>query len=322
MYFRSVDGFFAYEATHTEDLLRSQTPHLFERYHRIPTNWQTFMQSISSLAVEAYDVKVLYFIRHAEGHHNAAEKHHGTPIWDASVSKDDAYLDAELNEAGVRDASRRSVYMRMELDAGMPLDRILVSPLTRTVQTANLYFNLTSSTSIKSPRTQLPVLAIESARETLGVHTCDKRRPTTELIRDFPHVDWSLIESPHDDLWHPHHRETSEEIHTRCHEFLEDVFHTVPDTYLAVVSHGGFIRACMGVLGMPSYKPINCEVVPVVVVMNSSLPQTNPSSASLTTDDDDLLGASPLLLAVAVVVIAHWVKCFKCAFRQFNTGLS
>ncbi|RHY91314.1 hypothetical protein DYB37_002416 [Aphanomyces astaci] len=299
MTFRSLDGFFAYEAATAEGINRPASK-LFDQYTRIPTSWHAFRHHISSLAISADAVKVLYFIRHAEGHHNAAEKHHGTTVWDHSVSKQDAYLDAELNAAGIADASKRSISMRGELDAGMPLDRILVSPLTRTVQTANLYFNLTPPTT-----SQVPVHAIESARETLGVHTCDKRRPTASLEADFPHIDWSRIEPNVDILWHPSHRETTDEIHARCRDFLREVFHTVPDTYLAVVSHGGFIQACMDVLGMPSYKPANCEVVPVVVAMTSAL---NPINNHLVEDDDDISCMSPLLLAIVVVVIAKWVK--------------
>ncbi|KAH9087677.1 hypothetical protein LEN26_019901 [Aphanomyces euteiches] len=274
--FKSVPGIFSYQST-------SKMTSLFEHYTRIAASWPTFR------SLEVFNdpnVKTLYFIRHAEGDHNAAEREYGTEVWDESISKLDKYLDAALNRGGMADAQKRSIFMKTELDAGMPIDRILVSPLTRTIQTADIYFNL-SSTEL------FPVDAIESARETLGVHTCDKRRPTSLLARDFMFVNWSRISSEQDVLWRADHRETSAEIEARCRVFLEEVFATVSETFVAVVSHGGFIRACMNVLEIPSYKPRNCEVVPVVV-------QRSPLR-----DDEDALDLGAFLVALLVVFVSY-----------------
>ena len=49
---------------------------------------------------------------------------------------------------------------------------------------------------------QVPFVAVESARESLGKHTCDQRRSRTEADLEFGHhVDFSLIEADEDDLW-------------------------------------------------------------------------------------------------------------------------
>ncbi|KAF0698856.1 Aste57867_10533 [Aphanomyces stellatus] len=285
--FQIVPGQFSYD-----DASRKNT--LFDHYTRVPSSWDAFRHQA---IFDDRSVKVLYFIRHAEGHHNAAERLYGTEKWDASISMLDDYLDAALNDAGIADAQTRSIFMKAELDGGMPLDRIVVSPLTRTVQTATHYFNLTTATP-----SLFAVSAVEMCRETLGVHTCDKRRPTSALAHAFPYVNWSGIAHEDDPLWDALHRETDGEIELRCRRFLDEVFTTMPETHIAVVSHGGFIRACMNVLVMPSYKPRNCEVVPVVIQRRAV--------AVAVADEDDAFHLPAAALALLVVVLS--LRCLRC----------
>ncbi|EQC24893.1 hypothetical protein SDRG_17214 [Saprolegnia diclina VS20] len=247
--FESIPRLFAYDAT----------PHhgVFDHYERETPSWH----ALTKLPlVQEPSVKVLYWVRHAEGHHNAAERFYGTPTWDATVSLSDEYLDAALNDAGLADARNRSTHMLYERHIGLPLDKIIVSPLTRTLQTAHELFRLNDS-SVPS----VPIIAMENCRETLGVHTCDKRSPRSALVEAFPKVNWSLIDDEEDTLWSPSHRETNDEIQMRCHAFLDDVFTRIPDKYIAIVSHAGFIQNCMVLLRYPNYKPKNCETIPTVV---------------------------------------------------------
>ncbi|POM72795.1 Phosphoglycerate mutase family, partial [Phytophthora palmivora] len=60
-------------------------------------------------------------------------------------------------------------------------------------------------------------------------------------------------------------RESNEEIQARAKEFLSELFRTIPEHYVAVVSHFGFIEAvCAATLGT-KVEAGKCEVVPLVL---------------------------------------------------------
>ncbi|KAG2899975.1 hypothetical protein PC117_g22093 [Phytophthora cactorum] len=87
----------------------------------------------------------------------------------------------------------------------------------------------------------------------------------TELRMKFPAVDFSALVDEEDVLWTTDHRESAEEIQTRAKEFLTELFRTIPERHVAVVTHFGFIEAlCAATLGM-KVKAGKCEVVPLVL---------------------------------------------------------
>ncbi|KAG6970897.1 hypothetical protein JG688_00004666 [Phytophthora aleatoria] len=64
-------------------------------------------------------------------------------------------------------------------------------------------------------------------------------------------VDFSALVDEEDVLWTTNHRESAEEIQTRAKEFLTELFRTIPESHVAVVTHFGFIEAvCAATLGM------------------------------------------------------------------------
>ncbi|KAG2888186.1 hypothetical protein PC114_g18499 [Phytophthora cactorum] len=64
-------------------------------------------------------------------------------------------------------------------------------------------------------------------------------------------VDFSALVDEEDVLWTTDHRESAEEIQTRAKEFLTELFRTIPERHVAVVTHFGFIEAlCAATLGM------------------------------------------------------------------------
>jgi broad specificity phosphatase PhoE len=124
-------------------------------------------------------------------------------------------------------------------DARMAVDVILVSPLTRALQTATLMF-VDELKSRNPPR----FVAIELCREAFGGHPCDQRRTRSELHRDFPHVDFSLVETD-EDTWHnPEKRETVREVALRCDKML-DVLRARQERNIALVSHGVFLETLL-----------------------------------------------------------------------------
>lgn len=265
-----LEGFFSpRDAAQTSD--SDAGSRLFTSFSLDAKTWASFESQLASASDSAgagagRHVKVLYFVRHAEGIHNQAEREYGTERWEAEYALTDKYLDADLTEFGREDArSTGAPALEIERERGMPaIERVVVSPMARAIDTAQLFLD-----ERFGPR---PFVAIESCRETLGRHTCDKRSPRDTLAQRFPVVDFSRIRSNQDELWSPTHRETLEELKVRAHAFLSELAREVPQTHVAVVTHSGFIGAVLALLnpGQPVFKPANCEVVPIVVAIRST----------------------------------------------------
>lgn len=74
-------------------------------------------------------------------------------------------------------------------------DLLIVSPLQRTLQTAQILFpKKYSDLSYKN------IVSLECCRERYGRHYCDKRRSNAELARVHPEIDFRL-DSEEDELW-------------------------------------------------------------------------------------------------------------------------
>ncbi|GMF59495.1 unnamed protein product [Phytophthora fragariaefolia] len=252
-----VDGFFAPKKSPAAELS------LFRRFERVPPSWGAFQQQLELLHKSSStprDVKVVYFVRHAQGYHNVAEQKYGVGRWEDEFARSDEFLDSNLTPFGVKDAQTKGPpSVKAELEQGMPpIERIVVSPLSRAIQTAQTFF-----AEDQMPRT--PLLCMENCREVFDRCTYDKRRPLAEVKQKFPDVDFSLIKHEQDELWSPTHHETADEIHERARNFLAELFETVPERYVVVVSHVCFIQAVCAVTMGIDFRPDNCEVVPLVL---------------------------------------------------------
>lgn len=268
---RALDGFFVRDSTADMTAAtcgaRDDAPRLFKKFSLATSSWADLAQRVAHASEhEGRELKVLYFVRHAEGVHNAAEKEFGTVKWEAELAKSDEYLDADLTPFGVQDASNKGPpALAAERAKGMPrVERVVVSPLSRAIQTAEIFFGYDPP--------PLPFVGMELCREIMGVNTCDKRVGISALVRKFPHVDFAVagasgVHGEHDALWSPTHRETDAEIHARAERFLAQLFDVVPERYVAVVTHSKFMR-CLYDLVLPGrvdVYPSNCEVVPLVL---------------------------------------------------------
>ncbi|POM61319.1 Phosphoglycerate mutase family [Phytophthora palmivora] len=259
---RAVDEFFSPKTVESAEAVS-----LLKRFQLVPPSWDEFQRKIAQLekkpesnASVPRQVKVVYFVRHAEGIHNAADKLFGSERWESELAFQDKYLDADLTPFGLNDAlSKGPNSVKAELERGMPpIERVVVSPLSRAIQTAKNFF-------AKDQVPETPFVCMESCREVLGCHTCDKRRSVSELQLKFPDVDFSAIKTENDMLWTPTHRETDEEMQTRAKQFLLELFRDIPERNVAVVTHSGFMESvCAVVLGIRIH-PANCEVIPLVL---------------------------------------------------------
>ncbi|KAG7399432.1 hypothetical protein PHYBOEH_008946 [Phytophthora boehmeriae] len=253
----AVEGFFVPK----EPIRDSQSAprSLFKRFELVPSSWGEFQTKLQQL--EAGDVKVVYLVRHAQGTHNLASHKLGVEILGGELARSEEFLDPDLTPFGIEDSkSKGPPSIKAELERGMPpIERVVVSPLSRSMQTAQHFF-------AKNQRPDSPFVCLENCREILDCCTFDKRLPLSAIKAKFPDVDFSHIKSEQDRLWSPTHYETQDEIYARAEAFLSELFDVVPDRYVAVVSHVCFIQAvCSVTLGGTPPRFDNCEVVPLVL---------------------------------------------------------
>jgi len=168
-----------------------------------------------------------------QGLHNVEAAVHGSAAY-----KKASLADARLDETGRLQASTLGDRIR---EARMIVDVVLVSPLTRTLETATLMFPPAAH--------PLPFVAVELCREAHGGHPCDQRRPVSVVRRDFPHVDFGGVGTDAD-TWHdPDRRETVREVAVRCDKFLA-LLRARPERNLVVVSHGVFLETLLNRCGL------------------------------------------------------------------------
>ena len=164
------------------------------------------MLETSANSQQPRNKKVLHFVRHAEGHHNVAASPYprGSEGYLAALSEFQ-WFDARLSAQGESQCAELR-----EAARGLDYDLVLVSPLTRTLQTATLAFarsdgggedgggdatmQASSGGKGKTSKNQdVPWVAYEPIRERFGRNPCDNRRTLKELGAEFQHVDFSLV---------------------------------------------------------------------------------------------------------------------------------
>lgn len=207
--------------------------------------------------------KLIQFIRHAEAHHNMAEREHelGTQYLQEQHSGW-KYWDAGLTAKGVDQCTK----LRRELQSmSHPLDceLVVVSPLTRTLQTARLTVG-----SVKFAEKQPMMVATDLCRERITNCPADSRRPLSILKSEFPEVDFSQCrQTEEDEMWQDQ-KEDNEKCMQRGLRFLQWLMKR-PESRIAVVTHSGFLKRLFSQFGMgiaPDDKdelqrrPANCEM--------------------------------------------------------------
>mmetsp|Transcript_15432 Transcript_15432/g.32630 ORF Transcript_15432/g.32630 Transcript_15432/m.32630 type:complete len:353 (-) Transcript_15432:371-1429(-) len=216
--------------------------------------------------------KKVHFIRHAEGYHNVATEQTGNLdclLRDENGTASSHELhDARLTSKGIAQADALRTYLSTRPSGTRSFttfDLVVVSPLTRTCQTALHVFGeprepgkpafLTrvdappgspeheSGIQIAPPR----FLVREECRERWGRYVCDGRRPISEIAQEFPNFDFSEI--LHDeDVFYTEHRESDEHCCDRAVKFLEWL-NKRPEKCIAVVTHSSFLRHLFGQFG-------------------------------------------------------------------------
>ena len=221
-----------YMASTQEEVLRSVDVFPLSQHSALPQDYK--------------HVKVIHFIRHAEGQHNVHRNYN-----------DVCNFDARLTFKGIEQCEAFSMAMKWERSNANSsvkhqnhslCDLIVTSTLTRCLQTAELCFpNL---------RGQVPWVANDLIRETVN-HICDKRRPISEVSAEFPFVDFANVKEDEDELWNryetrlgPHwtnSRESAElyQVANRGRMFVNWLCQRA-ERNVVVCSHSAFFRCIVG----------------------------------------------------------------------------
>eukprot|EP00929_Paragymnodinium_shiwhaense_P106887 TRINITY_DN72726_c0_g1_i1.p1 TRINITY_DN72726_c0_g1~~TRINITY_DN72726_c0_g1_i1.p1 ORF type:complete len:328 (-),score=41.68 TRINITY_DN72726_c0_g1_i1:117-1100(-) len=276
--------------------------------------------------------KKIHFIRHAEGYHNVATKRTG----DNECLKRGEHLaqqhelwDARLTDKGIRQAKELREYLSTRPSGGRSFtafDLVVVSPLTRTLQTADAIFGPprtpgvpafldpgvapegspegSAASTRKVPRPR--ILVREECRERWGLYVCDGRRPIREIIGEFPGFDFSEVEYDQD-CFYTDERESDEHCCERAVHFLEWL-NKRPEKCIAVVTHSSFLRHLFQQFGRDSHADDkdtlqrlagNCELRSVVLCSHGTKdrvdvkPMTPDGGPASTVDLDMIRAAAP-----------------------------
>lgn len=188
-------------------------------------------------------LKHVAFIRHGESKGNEAYRLHGRDMWT---------FDAELTDLGREQATRLK-----ECVEKLPVELVVVSPLTRALQTCLIAFGDRVG--------KVPFVVHPVAKEQMTASD-DVGRHYEELEKDFPMLSFDLLKKEPTIWWYTDGKgkegETIEEFRERfkqqgvIEEPMEVLMERVrefekwllaqPQQVVAVVSHGDFILALTG----------------------------------------------------------------------------
>jgi broad specificity phosphatase PhoE len=183
------------------------------------------------------NVKTVHFVRHGQGFHNLLAdiaSASGRTWTQFSHTPQNPYVMPEILDAPLTEKGRQQalgLQQRVRAFETQP-ELIILSPTCRALQTGTIVFEHLVG--------KVPFLAHEMTREESGVHCCDKRRPKSRQEKEFPMVDFSMIETEEDRLFHDHKRESKMEVGERVYKFMEWLSFR-PETNIAVASHSGWL---------------------------------------------------------------------------------
>lgn len=267
------------------------------------TQWQRFEYYVNTLNEEAdskTQYKVVYFARHGEGYHNAAETFYGTPAWNCYWAEQDGngtvtWADAYLTAAGIAQTTKANTFWKSQLaNQKMPAPRsYYTSPLNRCTITANLTFN---GLDLPEEYPFVPTVK-ELFREGLSIHTCDRRSNRSHIEELFPFYKIESGFTEYDELWNGTYAETSAAQAVRSKKALDDVFSNDDSTWISVTSHSGEIASLLSVLGHRVFSLSTGQAIPVLVKAQNL--KTTPPTSTVSSWSLDPTCLSPPVTSIA-----------------------
>ena len=196
--------------------------------------------------------QTIYCIRHGKSKHNVEYEKEG----EEAYMKQSNY-DTELIPEGIQQAKDLQKWV-----SNTPIDYVIVSPLTRAIQTAQHMFTnpLSSSTHLIH---QLH-LYDEVTEYPNGVHTPNKRKPVTQLKSLYPTLDYAHMHS-NEPTWDDTKEETESELAQRIQSFMMYIS-KLPYKNIVIISHSSYLHALLTYnLGELDYDPYISYCKPYVI---------------------------------------------------------
>jgi len=196
--------------------------------------------------------KIIHFQRHGQGYHNllgdtVRSFGHGFDIDDPDPAVN-PFVKPEIQDSPLTQKGREEARAQRPKAAMLKPEVVIVSPLHRAIQTAQISF-------ADHLENDIDFIAHEGCREQLGLLTCNKAHPLSSTKADFPSVDFSLCTFGEEDtLWnaHPTVRELPVDESDRAYAFLTDFIMERPEKEIAVVCHSAWLFSVCNVV-------IDCE---------------------------------------------------------------
>jgi broad specificity phosphatase PhoE len=185
--------------------------------------------------------KIVHFQRHGQGYHNlmySVLSDAGAPVLDVYDPDplQNPFVRPEMVDAPLTELGRQQCAEQRLLASQLKPQVLIVSPLHRAIQTAQITFADFCG--------KIPFIAHEWCREEMGLLVCNKRRPLSETIQDYPRIDFSIMKEMGDDqdtLWNPNYRECPKAQSQRIYKFLSEFLRHRPEQELAVVGHSAWL---------------------------------------------------------------------------------
>lgn len=166
--------------------------------------------------------KLLYLIRHGRALHNDNYLKYGEKTF-----YDPKFKDTRLTNIG----HGQSNFLNKNWNKINDIDLVLVSPLYRTLQTAeNIFKNV-----------DVPIIALEDLREyPYNSQTCNYRSNKITIENDFPHIDFNNI-SVVDEKFNIKETETIQSLENRIMNINKYIQNRKENT-ICIVSHSIFLE--------------------------------------------------------------------------------
>lgn len=181
------------------------------------------------------------FIRHGEASHNVDYFKHGEVAFDF---EENAFSPlTALGRFQSRNLGEKYDFEKEEI--------LITSSQPRTLETTSLILESNTNSNLK-------VYVADLVRECNFSHLCNKRRLKSEITREFPTFDASMV-----------HNEEDLDFNTSDNEILRfesldsllTFFRDIGTKKITIVSHGTFINEYMVYKGCPSKYLKNCGIV-------------------------------------------------------------
>ena len=187
-------------------------------------------------------MKNIYCIRHGLALHNVLGQEIGSKAYFLEKC-----FDAPLVDKGILQAKE----LGKKWDNLDKIQKVFVSPLTRTLQTTENIFK---------DKIGLKIIALDGIKEfPQGMETCNKRREKKELEVNFKNIDFSELDSDTDQMWREDRFETIEELEQRIEDFKK-LLKKLDNENVAVVSHSSFLKQMLyGTIGDDSNQLNHCH---------------------------------------------------------------